>query len=59
MSRIFVRGLPKHLKDDRLRTHFERGGDWSVTDARIMKTKDGKSRQFGYVGFLNPESAQG
>ena len=36
-TRLCVKNLPKHLKEDRFRSIFETHGH--VTDARIMKTK--------------------
>lgn len=55
-SRLIVRNLPKHLTDKRLREHF--GAKGEVTDVRIMKTRDGKSRQFGFVGFKSEAQAK-
>jgi multiple RNA-binding domain-containing protein 1 len=53
-SRIIVKNLPKNYSDDRFKLHFEK---FSVTDAKIIKNKFGKSRQFGYVGFKTPQEA--
>lgn len=36
-SRLCVKNLPKHLKDDRLREHFAARGE--VTDVKILKTR--------------------
>jgi len=55
MSRLIVKGLPKHLTEERLRTHFEQKG--RVTDAKIMRRGD-KSRLFGFVGFRSEEEAK-
>ena len=55
-SRLIVRNLPKHLTDKRLREHF--GAKGEVTDVRIMKTREGKSRQFGFVGFKSEAQAK-
>ena len=35
-SRLCVKNIPKHLKDDRLREHFAARGE--VTDVKILKT---------------------
>ena len=35
-SRLCVKNIPKHLKDDRLREHFAERGE--VTDVKILKT---------------------
>ncbi|KAM7524839.1 hypothetical protein LguiA_014741 [Lonicera macranthoides] len=55
MSRICVKNLPKHVAEDRLRDFFSQKGE--VTDAKLMRTKDGKSRQFGFVGFRSEREA--
>ncbi|XP_031480603.1 uncharacterized protein LOC116250805 [Nymphaea colorata] len=55
MSRICVKNLPKHATEDRLRDFFSEKGE--VTDAKIMRTADGKSRQFGFVGFRTEKEA--
>ena len=36
-SRICVKGLPKHLTDDKLRKHFSQSGE--VTAAKVMRAK--------------------
>ena len=36
-SRLCVKNIPKHLKDDRLREHFAARGE--VTDVKILKTR--------------------
>lgn len=55
MSRICVKNLPKHANEERLREFFSRKGE--VTDAKLMRTRDGKSRQFGFVGFRSEQEA--
>ncbi|KAL7120560.1 hypothetical protein ACP275_02G129100 [Erythranthe tilingii] len=56
MSRICVKNLPKYVAEDRLREFFSQKGE--VTDAKLMRTKDGKSRQFGFVGFRTEHEAE-
>ncbi|XP_012835557.1 PREDICTED: multiple RNA-binding domain-containing protein 1-like [Erythranthe guttata] len=56
MSRICVKNLPKYVAEDRLREFFSQKGE--VTDAMLMRTKDGKSRQFGFVGFRTEHEAE-
>jgi len=56
-SRICVKGIPKRCDEKRLREHFESRGS-EVTDVRVMRTKEGKSRLFGFVGFRSPEQAE-
>jgi multiple RNA-binding domain-containing protein 1 len=55
-SRIIVKNLPKHLTVDRFRQHFESKG--LVTDAKIMHTKSGRSRLFGFVGYQSESDAK-
>lgn len=56
MSRICVKNLPKYVAEDRLREYFSQKGE--VTDAKIMRTADGKSRQFAFVGFRTEREAE-
>lgn len=56
MSRLCVKNLPKHVAEDRLREFFSQKGE--VTDAKLMRTKDGKSRQFGFVGFRTEKESE-
>ncbi|KAK1422809.1 hypothetical protein QVD17_18098 [Tagetes erecta] len=55
LSRICVKNLPKHATEERLRDYFSQKGE--VTDAKLMRTRDGKSRQFGFVGFRSEKEA--
>eukprot|EP00742_Colponemidia_sp_Colp-10_P008001 GILJ01008633.1.p1 GENE.GILJ01008633.1~~GILJ01008633.1.p1 ORF type:complete len:934 (+),score=229.04 GILJ01008633.1:199-3000(+) len=55
MSRLIIKNIPKHLTEQRLREHFESKGQ--VTDVKIVKTKDGNSRQFGFVGYKTEKDA--
>ncbi|KAM0071974.1 putative RNA recognition motif domain, nucleotide-binding alpha-beta plait domain superfamily [Helianthus debilis subsp. tardiflorus] len=54
-SRICVKNLPKHATEERIRDYFSQKGE--VTDAKLMRTRDGKSRQFGFVGFRTEKEA--
>lgn len=56
MSRLCVKNLPKHATEERIRDFFSRKGE--VTDAKLMRTKDGKSRQFGFVGYRTEQEAE-
>ncbi|CAL9226089.1 unnamed protein product [Arabidopsis halleri] len=56
MSRICVKNLPKHVKEDRLRDVFSQKGE--ITDAKLMRSNDGKSRQFAFIGFRSAQEAQ-
>eukprot|EP00746_Dinoflagellata_sp_MGD_P166219 gnl/MRDRNA2_/MRDRNA2_95958_c0_seq1.p1 gnl/MRDRNA2_/MRDRNA2_95958_c0~~gnl/MRDRNA2_/MRDRNA2_95958_c0_seq1.p1 ORF type:complete len:869 (+),score=223.65 gnl/MRDRNA2_/MRDRNA2_95958_c0_seq1:73-2679(+) len=55
-SRIIVKNLPKHATDERLREHFAECGE--ITDCRVQKTREGKTRQFAFVGFRKEEEAR-
>ncbi|KAJ3445691.1 hypothetical protein M0812_11578 [Anaeramoeba flamelloides] len=54
-SRVFVSNLPKYVNANRLKKHFSKKGN--VTDCKIIYTKQGESRCFGFVGFENEEEA--
>jgi len=55
-SRVIVKNLPKHATEQRLREHFAEFGE--VTDCSVKCTKDGRSRQFAFVGFRNEADAR-
>ena len=49
MSRLIVKNLPKEITEERLSKHFSSQG--TVTDVKLMRTKDGAFRKFAFVGF--------
>ncbi|XP_065620829.1 multiple RNA-binding domain-containing protein 1 isoform X2 [Quercus suber] len=56
-TRICVKNLPKYVAEDRLRELFSQKGE--ITDAKLMRTKNGKSRQFAFIGFrTEPEAGE-
>ncbi|KAA6404004.1 MAG: putative pre-rrna processing protein [Streblomastix strix] len=55
-QRIIVFGLPDYFQDEGLRQHFSSFA--AVTDASIKRKTNGKSRQFGFVGFKDEVTAQ-
>ncbi|KAK9332469.1 hypothetical protein V1520DRAFT_334976 [Lipomyces starkeyi] len=56
MSRIIVKNLPLTLSDERFRQHFaEHGG--AITDCKLMRTRNGASRRFGFIGFRSSQDA--
>ena len=58
-TRVCVKGLPKAADDAVLRAHFAaRSGAGAVTDARVLRTRDGASRCFGFVGFRDAAAAE-
>ncbi|KAI9208070.1 uncharacterized protein BJ171DRAFT_490143 [Polychytrium aggregatum] len=56
MSRLIVKNLPKHITQERFREHFAAKGE--VTDAKLMYTREGRFRQFGYIGYKNEKDAK-
>lgn len=56
-SRLIVKGLPKYADEKRLKDHFSTHGQ--VTDVKVMRTRQGVSRLFGFVGFASVEDAEG
>lgn len=53
---IFVGGLPSHVTGYDLFMFFERLG--TVADVRMMNYRDGKSRGFGFVRYLDMETTR-
>lgn len=56
MSRVCIKGLPKDCTEAQLRAHIVASVS-DVTDVKIARTKEGRSRQFAFIGFKEPESA--
>ncbi|CAF1389336.1 unnamed protein product [Adineta steineri] len=56
MSRVIVKNLPKQVKEEHVRKHFEAFGP--ITDLQLKYTQDGIFRRFGFVGYANDEQAQ-
>ncbi|CAG8726809.1 3742_t:CDS:2, partial [Acaulospora morrowiae] len=54
-SRLIIKNLPKNLTETKFREHFATKG--RVTDAKIMKTPEGTSRCFGFVGYSTEQEA--
>ncbi|GAX79039.1 hypothetical protein CEUSTIGMA_g6479.t1 [Chlamydomonas eustigma] len=54
-SRLCVKNIPKYLTEHRLREHFAAKGE--ITDVKILKTKDGQSRQMAFIGFKSDAEA--
>ncbi|BAT80494.1 hypothetical protein VIGAN_03008200 [Vigna angularis var. angularis] len=55
MSRICMKNLLKHVAEDELREFFSEKG--IITDVKLMRTKDGKSRQFAFTGYRTEKEA--
>lgn len=56
MSRLIVKNLPIYLTEEKLKDHFSKKG--IVTDVKILRNHEGKSRRFGFVGFKSDEEAE-
>ena len=56
MSRIIVKNLPSKAKEKRLREMFSRCGE--VTDIKLLKSRSGAFRRFGFVGFVSEAQAE-
>ena len=56
MSRLIVKGLPKYYTEDNLKKHFSQQGD--VTDVKLVKSKNGESRRFAFIGYKSDDAAQ-
>ena len=54
-SRIIVKHLPSKATEKRLREIFSSCGE--VTDVKLIKTKGGTFRHFGFVGFVEESQA--
>lgn len=56
MSRVCIKGLGPHTNEENLRVHFSSKGE--ITDCKIIKTKTGNSRKFGFIGYRTEQQAQ-
>ncbi|KAF8102905.1 hypothetical protein N665_0190s0022 [Sinapis alba] len=56
MSRICVKNLPKEVAEARLRDVFSKKGE--ITDAKLLRSKEGRSRQMAFIGFRSEQEAQ-
>jgi multiple RNA-binding domain-containing protein 1 len=56
-SRLVVTALPSTISKEELRLHFASLG-LAITDARVLKNKNGQSRRVGFLGFQNNSDAQ-
>jgi multiple RNA-binding domain-containing protein 1 len=48
--------FPLKISDEKFREHFSKVG--TMTESKLKYTKDGKFRQFGFVGFKSEEDAR-
>ena len=56
MSRIIVKGLPKAIKEDRLKDTF--GVMGTITNCQLKDTKEGIFRRFAFLGFTKESEAE-
>nr|UXY88195.1 polyadenylate-binding protein [Cryptomonas curvata] len=56
MSRLIIKELSKNINEKYLHLLFSAYG--IITDIKIIKNKDGKLRNFCFIGFLQSESAK-
>ena len=56
MSRIIVKNIPTKIDETKLQELFEQCGQ--VTDVKIQKCRNGRSRHFGFVGYHNELEAE-
>ncbi|SEI30957.1 YALIA101S01e11562g1_1 [Yarrowia lipolytica] len=66
MSRLIVKNLPPYLDEAGLKKHFSTVKDpksagfapSDITDVKVVRARDGKTRRFGFVGFRSDETAE-
>lgn len=66
MSRLIVKNLPPYLDEAGLKKHFSTVKDpksagfepSDITDVKVVRARDGKTRRFGFVGFRSDEAAE-
>ncbi|XP_074038360.1 probable RNA-binding protein 19 [Leptinotarsa decemlineata] len=56
MSRLIVKNLPKNINEQTLKDLFGQKG--TVTDIQLKYTKDGKFRNFAFIGYQNENEAE-
>ncbi|XP_018469350.1 multiple RNA-binding domain-containing protein 1-like [Raphanus sativus] len=56
MSRIYVKNLPKEVEEARLRDVFSKKGE--ITDVKLLRSMEGRSRQMAFIGFRSEQEAQ-
>ena len=56
-SRLCLKNLPAHYTEADITTHFSTLPDTQLTDVRLMRTPDGRSRKFAFVGLRTAEEA--
>jgi len=62
-TRVCIKGLPPNCNESALRKHLMNTSSSSsksvvITDCKVLKTKDGKSRKIAFVGLKTSEMAE-
>ncbi|KAG5517877.1 hypothetical protein PMAC_000331 [Pneumocystis sp. 'macacae'] len=57
MSRIIVKNLPRYLNEDRFKDHFSTYCGKHITDIKFIRSKNGKFRGFGFIGYKTNDDA--
>ncbi|KAL7541608.1 hypothetical protein ACHAXR_013349 [Thalassiosira sp. AJA248-18] len=60
-TRACIKHLPPSFDETKLKTHLQQSGPQptlQITDCKILKTKDGRSRKIAFVGFQTAEQAE-
>jgi len=55
MSRVIIKNVPKVFTEKQVVEHFSKLDE--ITDCKVAKDQQGKSRGFAFVGFKNGASA--
>lgn len=58
-TRVCIKNVPPNFSEKNLRSHLTSNSqiDLIVTDCKILRTKDGKSRKLAFVGFKSADMA--
>lgn len=56
MSRVIVKNVPSKIDERKLRELFEQCGH--VTDVKLQKCRNGRSRHFGFIGYHSEQEAE-
>lgn len=59
MSRLIIKNLPSYVTSDQLKEHFlqKKGPGGDITDVKIARQSDGRSRRFAFIGFKTNDEA--
>ena len=57
-SRLCLKNLPAHYTETDITRHFSTLPDVQLTDVRLMRTPDGRSRKFAFIGLRTAEEAE-